>query len=318
MPNLHDIKHLVIDMDGVLYRGSDPLPKLPDFFSFLREHGIGFRLATNNSGSTPQQYAAKLRRMGTEVEPGEIITSGTATAHWLAERFPSGTRVHVFGEDSLRTAMVEAGFELADADVAVVAASIDWDVTFEKIKRACLLIRQGALFVATNLDPTRPTEEGLVPGTGALIAAIATGAEVQPIAIGKPEPTMFEQAMAAMGAEPGTTATLGDRIDTDMEGGRRAGLSTIPVRGRSLSDRLSLRGHSRSVVSLAIGLEVLSWPKTCRLPNDPHICECGNCLGPRTRYNESEPIQIAGRGGGPESLLSVRRVWIRAAQVVSC
>ena len=143
--------------------------------------------------------------------------------------------MHVFGEDSLRTAMTEAGFELADEDVAVVAASIDWGVTFDKIKRACLLIRRGALFVATNLDPTRPTEEGLVPGTGALIAAIATGAEVQPIAIGKPEPTMFEQAMAEMGAEPATTATLGDRIDTDMEGGRRAGLPTILVLSGSTS-----------------------------------------------------------------------------------
>ncbi len=229
MPNLHDIKHLVIDMDGVLYRGNDPLPKLPEFFDFLRGHGIGFRLATNNSGSTPQQYAAKLRKMGAEVGPGEIITSGTATARWLADRFPFGTRVHVFGEASLRTAMTEAGFELADEDVAVVAASIDWGVTFDKIKRACLLIRRGALFVATNLDPTRPTEEGLVPGTGALIAAIATGAEVQPIAIGKPEPIMFEQAMAEMGAEPATTATLGDRLDTDMAGGRRAGLRTILV-----------------------------------------------------------------------------------------
>jgi HAD superfamily hydrolase (TIGR01457 family) len=229
LAQLHAITHLVIDMDGVLYRGNNPLPGLPEFFEFLRGRGIGFRLATNNSGSTPQQYAAKLRRMGADVAPGEIITSGTATARWLAGRLPPGARVHVFGEASLRTAVTEAGFELADEDVSAVVASIDWDVTFDKIKRACLLIRRGALFVATNLDPTRPTEEGLVPGTGALIAAIATGAEVQPIAIGKPEPTMFEQAMAEMGATPATTATLGDRIDTDMEGGRRAGLTTIMV-----------------------------------------------------------------------------------------
>jgi len=226
---LSDIKHLVIDMDGVLYRGNDPLPKLSEFFAFLRGQGIGFRLATNNSGSTPAQYAAKLEKMDAKVAPAEIITSGTATARWMAERYPAGTRVHVFGEVSLRTAMTEAGFVLADDDVAVVAASIDWGVTFDKLKRACLLIRQGALFVATNLDPTRPTEEGLVPGTGALIAAIATGAETQPIVIGKPEPTMFEQAMAEMGATSATSATLGDRIDTDMEGGRRAGLTTILV-----------------------------------------------------------------------------------------
>jgi 4-nitrophenyl phosphatase len=229
LTHLRDIKHLVIDMDGVLYRGNDPLPGLPEFFEFLRGHGIGFRLATNNSGLTPQQYAGKLKKMGAEVAPGEIITSGTATALIMAQRLPAGARVHVFGENSLREAMLEQGFVLADDDVAAVVASIDWGVTFEKIKRACLLIRGGARFYATNLDPTRPTEEGLVPGTGALIAAIATGAETLPIAIGKPEPTMFELAMAQMGASPETTATLGDRIDTDMIGGARAGLRTIMV-----------------------------------------------------------------------------------------
>lgn len=229
MTNLHNITHLVIDMDGVLYRGNDPLPKLSKFFEFLRGQGIGFRLATNNSGSTPTQYAAKLKKMGAEVAPAEIITSGTATALIMARELPPAARVHVFGENSLREAMLEQGFVLADTDVQAVVASIDWGVTYDKIKRACLLIRAGARFYATNLDPTRPTEEGLVPGTGALIAAIATGAETQPIAIGKPEPTMFELAMAEMGASPVSTATLGDRIDTDMIGGVRAGLRTIMV-----------------------------------------------------------------------------------------
>ena len=229
MTNLRDIKHLVIDMDGVLYRGNEPLPCLPEFIEFLRRQGIGFVMATNNSGSTPAQYAAKLAKMGAIVEPREIMTSGTATAAWLGQRYPAGTRVHVFGEDSLRRAMAEQGFVVADEEVDVVAASIDWGVNYDKIKRAAVLIRKGAAFVATNLDPTRPTEEGLVPGTGALIAAIEVGSGVKPTAIGKPEPTMFEMAMAQMGATPETTATLGDRIDTDMEGGKRAGLHTIMV-----------------------------------------------------------------------------------------
>lgn len=229
MTDLVDIKHLVIDMDGVLYRGAEPMPRLPEFIRFLRDRGIGFVMATNNSGSTPAQYAAKLAKMGAEVRPEEIMTSGTATATWLAGRYAPGTRVHVFGEDSLRAAMTEAGFVLVDEDAEVVAASIDWGVTYDKIKRAAVLIRRGAAFVATNLDPTRPTEEGLVPGTGALIAAIEVGSGVKPVAIGKPEPTMFEMAMAQMAALPESTATLGDRIDTDMEGGKRAGLRTILV-----------------------------------------------------------------------------------------
>jgi 4-nitrophenyl phosphatase len=102
-------------------------------------------LATNNSGSTPKQYAAKLAKMGADVAPEEILTSGTATAEWLARRYPAGTRVHVFGEDSLREAMTDVGFVLADEDVEIVAASIDWGLNYEKIKRAAILIRKGAL-----------------------------------------------------------------------------------------------------------------------------------------------------------------------------
>lgn len=229
MTRLSEIRNLVIDMDGVLYRGNEPLPRLPEFIRFLRDQNIDFVMATNNSGSTPAQYAAKLARMGANVRPEEIMTSGTATAAWLAARYPRGTRVHVFGEDSLREAMSEAGFTLVDDGAEVVAASIDWGVTYDKIKRAAVQIRRGAAFVATNLDPTRPTEEGLVPGTGALIAAIEVGSGVKPVAIGKPEPTMFEMAMEQMGARPESTATLGDRIDTDMDGGKRAGLRTILV-----------------------------------------------------------------------------------------
>lgn len=229
MTNLTHITHLVIDMDGVLYRGNEPMHGLSDFMHFLRERPIPFRMATNNSGLTPAQYAAKLARLGVTVAPEEIITSGTATAFIMAQQLPKGALVHVFGENSLREAMLAQGFVLVDEGVTAVVASIDWGMTYDKIKRACLLIRRGARFYATNLDPTRPTEEGLVPGTGALIAAIATGAETRPIVIGKPEPTMFELAMAQMGAAPATTATLGDRIDTDMIGGARAGLKTIMV-----------------------------------------------------------------------------------------
>lgn len=216
-------------MDGVLYVGSRPMACLADFVGFLRRQGIGFMLATNNSSSTPAQYAAKLADMGAMVSPKEILTSGTATALWLARQYPPGTRVHVFGERSLQEAMADVGFVLADEDVQVVAASMDREVSYDKIKRAALLVRRGARFVATNLDPTRPTEEGLVPGTGAIVAAIEVGAGIKPITIGKPEPTMFELAMTKMSAVPASTATLGDRIDTDMEGGARAGCSTILV-----------------------------------------------------------------------------------------
>ena len=106
MLNLRNITHLVIDMDGVLYRGNEPVRGLSEFMRFLRERPIPFRMATNNSGLTPTQYAAKMARLGVAVAPAEIITSGTATALVMAQQLPAGARVHVFGENSLRDAMV--------------------------------------------------------------------------------------------------------------------------------------------------------------------------------------------------------------------
>lgn len=229
MQSLANVTNLVIDMDGVLFLVDTPMPCLQEFIGFLRRRPVRFMLATNNATSTPQQYAAKLARMGVTIGPEEILTSATATSHYLAREYPRGTRVHVFGEAPVREAMTEAGFVLADEDVAVVVASADRELNFAKISRAAKLVRGGARFIATNLDPTRPAPEGLLPGTGALISPIVVAAEQKPVAIGKPEPTMYELAMAEMGADPATTAALGDRLDTDILGGQRAGLTSILV-----------------------------------------------------------------------------------------
>jgi 4-nitrophenyl phosphatase len=235
MTDLANITHLIIDMDGVLYRGDEPLPRLLEFFAFLRRKPIPFILATNNSTKTPQDSVNKLAHMGVEIFPSEVLSSGITAARVLAREYPAGTRVHVFGMASLRQAVIDEGFVLADEAVELVVASMDREVTYDKLKRAALLIRQGARFVATNLDPTVPTEEGLAPGTGSLIAALQTATGVKPVAMGKPEPAMFQLALAEMGARPETTAMLGDRVDTDIVGAQRAGLRTICVLSGSSS-----------------------------------------------------------------------------------
>jgi 4-nitrophenyl phosphatase len=236
MPSLSHIKHLIIDMDGVLYLGDQPMPRLREFFDFLRERRISFILATNNSTRTPQEYVDKLAGMGVTVSPDEILVSGQATARYLAREYSRGTRVHVFGMPALKQAMTDEGFVLADDDVQLVVASMDRQVNFEKLKRATLLIRGGARFIATNRDPTNPSEEGLIPGTGAMIVALEAASETKAKAIGKPEPTMYQLAMEMMGARPETTAAIGDRVDTDILGGKRAELTTICVLSGS-SDR---------------------------------------------------------------------------------
>lgn len=229
MQALKNIQHLVIDMDGVLYRGNTPMPRLGEFISFLRKGSIKFVLATNNSTRTPQERVARLARMGVEVSPDEILNSGQATARFLAQEYPKGTRVHVFGMEALRQAMTDEGFIVCDEDVELVVASMDRNVTYQKLETATLLIRGGARFIATNLDPTYPSEKGLLPGTGSMIQALQTASEVTPTSIGKPEPTMFQLAMAYMKASPDTTAVIGDRLDTDILGGKRAGIMTICV-----------------------------------------------------------------------------------------
>jgi 4-nitrophenyl phosphatase len=235
MQTLATTTHLIIDMDGVLYLGDQPMRGLREFFAFLRERNIRFILATNNSTRTPQAYVEKLAGMGVTVSPEEILVSGQATARFLAREYAPGTRVHVFGMPSLRQAITEEGFVLADEDVQLVVASMDREVTYEKLKRATLLIRGGARFIATNLDPTNPSEEGLLPGTGSMIAALETASGTRAQAIGKPQPTMYQLAMEQMGASPETTAAIGDRVDTDILGGKKAGLTTICVLSGSSS-----------------------------------------------------------------------------------
>ena len=118
---------------------------------------------------------------------------------------------------------------LADSDAQVVVAGLDCQITFEKITRAVDLIRAGARFIATNLDPNIPSEGGRTPGSGSMVAMLATASETKPISIGKPEPIMYQLAMAQMGARPESTAAIGDRVETDIVGGKRASLTTICV-----------------------------------------------------------------------------------------
>jgi 4-nitrophenyl phosphatase len=261
MQSLANITHLIIDMDGVLYRGDQPMPSLREFFAFLRGRAIPFILATNNSTRSPDEYVAKLAGMGVAVSPDEILVSGQATARYLAREYPAGTRAHVFGMPALKQAMVDEGFTLAESDVQLVVASMDRQITYEKLKRAVLLIHGGARFIATNLDPSVPSEEGLLPGTGCMIAALETASGVRATAVGKPEPIMYELAMGMMGAKPETTAAIGDRADTDILGGKRAGLTTICVLSGS-STRAEAEAHETDLIFDDIAQLLEAW-KEC-------------------------------------------------------
>jgi 4-nitrophenyl phosphatase len=226
---LSNIQHLIIDMDGVLYRGNEAIPGTPEFLAFLRQRGIGFVLATNNSTRTPQQYVDKLANMGVTVYPKEVLTSSQATAGYLASIAPSGTRVFVVGQDGLWTALREAGFALVEDDPEYVVAGMDFTICYERLAQATLHIRAGARFIGTNPDKTFPSQPALVPGAGTLLAFLETATGVTPTVIGKPGTAMMDQALARMAAQRGASAILGDRLETDILAGQRAGMTTLLV-----------------------------------------------------------------------------------------
>jgi len=228
--NLSDIAAVIADMDGVLWRGDEPLPGLVEFFDMLRTRGLPFALATNNSAKAPAEYVAKLGRMGVlNVSEEQVITSGTATVSYLQTRYPPGTRVYVLGGDGLRTILTDAGYIVSEDGADVVMVGFAPNLTYERLKKATLLIRAGADFIGTNPDPSIPTPEGLAPGAGSIIAAVATASDSAPIIIGKPYPPMFEAALRFLGTLPEETLMIGDRLTTDIEGAQQVGLRTALV-----------------------------------------------------------------------------------------
>lgn len=225
------LRAFLLDLDGVVYRGDAPLPGAAEFIAALQARRVPFMFVTNNSTRTPAQYVARLARMGLRVDEESILTSALATAAYLADIAPPGTPIYVVGEGGLRRALRERGFVITDDHTVAryVVAGHDTTLTWHKLAGAALAIRRGAPFIATNPDRTLPTEEGLVPGAGAVLAALETATDVSPLVIGKPEVTIFRQALARLGVAPEHAAMVGDRWETDIVGGHRAGLRTIAV-----------------------------------------------------------------------------------------
>lgn len=245
-----DIRALIIDMDGVLWHGNQPAPGLKDFFQTLREQDIPFILATNNASLTQQQYVDKLARMGVTVTLNEIMTSSMATALYLAEHTdPASTRIFVIGEDGAKQPLLDRGFTLtglyevnnnnSNAGADIVVCGKDETLTWDKLATATLNIRAGARFIGTNADITLPTERGQILGNGAILAALQTATGVTPTIIGKPEPIIYQQALAKLGTNPSETVAIGDRLETDILGAVRTGIrSLLVLSGVSTEDDL--------------------------------------------------------------------------------
>jgi len=240
MLSLKSFRYLITDMDGVLWHGREPMPGLADFFQFLRQHDIRFVCATNNASTLAEKLAERLQGWGADVRPDEIVTSSSATADYLETLLPAGARLYVIGMEGLRVPLRTKGFEFAEDNVEAVVVGIDWNVTYNHLKRAALNIRAGAKFIGTNNDRTFPNPEGIVPGNGALLAAIETATDVKPIVIGKPEPVLYQMALKSMNAVPEQTLVVGDRLETDILGAVRLDLrSALVLSGVTTREQLA-------------------------------------------------------------------------------
>lgn len=220
----------ILDMDGVLYRGNTIIPEVPRFIDAMNRAGIPYAMATNNSTNTPRQYVEKLAAMGIDAPEASIVTSGVATATLLKSRYERGTTIYVVGMAALEEALFADGYFVPAAeDAQVVVSGANFELRYEHLRTACLAIRSGAAYVATNADKTFPTEVGLIPGAGAIVAALAAATDTDPLVVGKPSPEMIQSCLKIIGVDAPRSLMIGDRLDTDILAGERAGTPTMLV-----------------------------------------------------------------------------------------
>jgi glycerol-1-phosphatase len=219
---------ILFDLDGVLYRGDEAVPQALPTMHELRRRGVRPVFLTNNSSRTPRQVADKLRAIGIEADPAEVVTSALATAELLAQR--GGGRAFVIGQDGVREALTDAGIRILEGEpeqADLVVVGFDGGATYGSLKRASLLVQRGARLVATNADGSYPAADGLWPGAGALLSVITTTTGAEPEIVGKPFPPLFEAGRRRGGG--GKPLVVGDRLDTDIEGAARLGWDTMLV-----------------------------------------------------------------------------------------
>ncbi|QDT31402.1 TIGR01457 family HAD-type hydrolase [Thalassoglobus polymorphus] len=225
---VHKNHGLLIDMDGVIYRGSELIPGADEFVSQLINDGIPFSFLTNNSQRTRRDVATKLRRMGMSVEDEHVYTCAMATASFLADQKPFGT-AYVIGEGGLHSALHDVGYSIVDTQPDYVVVGEGRTFTMEMLERACNMVKGGAKLIATNMDPNCPTQHGLRPGCGAIVALLESATGVKAFSVGKPSPIMTRAARKELGLTASETTIIGDTMETDILGGVQLGYRTILV-----------------------------------------------------------------------------------------
>lgn len=228
LDQLADRRAFICDMDGVLYHGNSLLPGARAFVEWLIREEKEFLFLTNSSERSPRELRQKLARLGIDVEERHVYTSALATAAFLHSQCPEGT-AYVIGEAGLINALYDAGFSMNDVNPDYVVVGETRAYGFEKLERAVQLVLGGARLIGTNPDLTGPSESGVVPATGSLIAPIELSTGCQPYFVGKPNPLIMRHALKRLGCRREETVIIGDRMDTDIIAGVEAEIETVLV-----------------------------------------------------------------------------------------
>jgi 4-nitrophenyl phosphatase len=218
-----DLRGLILDMDGVLWKDNEPIGNLKAIFQTIKDLGLIPVLATNNATRTVEEYQEKVTGFGVELAPWQFVNAAHATLSYLQQTYPGGGPIYLVGSPALCKTLEEAGYYHREKDVLAVVAGMDRNITYEKLRTATLLIRAGIPFIGTNPDKSFPTPEGLTPGTGAILAAIQAATDQDPVICGKPSPEMYWVAMKRMNITPEETLVVGDRAETDISGAQAIG-----------------------------------------------------------------------------------------------
>lgn len=229
---LDGISALILDMDGVLWHDTEPLGDLPYIFTQIKDQGYRYQFVTNNATRTINEYVEKLAGFGIQATNDQVLSSAVGTGHYLHDNYPLHTNVYVVGQRSLKKTLSSYGMNVVDENeknVDVVVASLDYELSYEKIRYASLLIQDGCDFIGTNPDRTFPTPEGFIPGSGTVIGALEIASGVKAKIIGKPEPLLYQIALSRLGTKGENTLAVGDRLETDIAGAQAAGIHTALV-----------------------------------------------------------------------------------------
>ncbi|MCX7970434.1 MAG: HAD-IIA family hydrolase [Negativicutes bacterium] len=242
MNSLAAIRCFALDMDGTIYLGDRLLPGAGEFLDYLRQTGRRRIFLTNNSSRSRAAYLGKLARLGIDAVPDEVVTSGTATIACLNSRCP-GARIFLLGTPDLAGEFAEAGFVLTADRPDYVVLGYDTTLTYDRLARACHLVRAGVPLIATHPDINCPTDQdsGYLPDAGAILALIRAATGVEAKIIGKPHREMIDALVAVTGADPAAVAMVGDRLYTDIQLAANAGITGILVlSGESGIDDIAL------------------------------------------------------------------------------